>query len=292
MRVGHRLLPASSHRVQRHALDDVEPEAVDAGNLTRVVGQQADLVQPQVDEHLRAEAELAQRRVARRAVAAGGGGGASCTARGLELVRTSPRGRDVDERPAARLLDLARWPRAGACPPSRGVDAKTSATVDPECTRQSGGGPPGPRGRPSRARGTGARRRCPSRRRRRATRCPSGRGRSAASATRRTRRSVKRRYWMRSAIVRMRRPCFCAKSSRSGIRAIVPSSFMISQMTPAGVRSARRARSTEPSVCPVRTSTPPLARAQREDVAGRDDVVRAARRGWPRRGWCARGRRR
>ena len=63
---------------------------------------------------------------------------------------------------------------------------------------------------------------------------------------------------MRSAIVRMRRPCFSAKRSRSGIRAMVPSSFMISQMTPAGVRSARRARSTEPSVCPVRTSTPPL----------------------------------
>ncbi len=63
---------------------------------------------------------------------------------------------------------------------------------------------------------------------------------------------------MRSSMVRMRSPCFSAKRSRSGIRAMVPSSFMISQMTPAGVRSARRARSTEPSVCPVRTRTPPL----------------------------------
>ena len=41
------------------------------------------------------------------------------------------------------------------------------------------------------------------------------------------------------------------------MRAIVPSSFMISQITPAGRRPARRARSTEPSVCPARRSTPP-----------------------------------
>lgn len=41
------------------------------------------------------------------------------------------------------------------------------------------------------------------------------------------------------------------------MRAMVPSSFMISQITPAGVSPARRARSTEPSVCPVRTNTPP-----------------------------------
>ena len=38
---------------------------------------------------------------------------------------------------------------------------------------------------------------------------------------------------------------------------MVPSSFMISQITPAGVRPAMRARSTEASVCPARTSTPP-----------------------------------
>ena len=38
---------------------------------------------------------------------------------------------------------------------------------------------------------------------------------------------------------------------------MVPSSFMISQMTPAGMRPARRARSTEASVWPARTRTPP-----------------------------------
>ena len=43
---------------------------------------------------------------------------------------------------------------------------------------------------------------------------------------------------------------------------MVPSSFMISQMTPAGLRPASRARSTEPSVCPARRSTPP-SRARR-----------------------------
>ncbi len=41
-------------------------------------------------------------------------------------------------------------------------------------------------------------------------------------------------------------------------RAIVPSSFMISQITPAGASPAIRARSTDASVCPARTRTPPL----------------------------------
>ncbi len=42
---------------------------------------------------------------------------------------------------------------------------------------------------------------------------------------------------------------------------MVPSSFITSQITPAGVRPARRARSTLASVWPVRSSTPPsLAR--------------------------------
>ena len=38
---------------------------------------------------------------------------------------------------------------------------------------------------------------------------------------------------------------------------MVPSGFMTSQITPAGVQPASRARSTEASVCPVRSSTPP-----------------------------------
>ena len=46
-------------------------------------------------------------------------------------------------------------------------------------------------------------------------------------------------------------------STRSGTRAIVPSSFMTSQITPAGVSPARRARSTDPSVWPARSSVPP-----------------------------------
>ena len=41
------------------------------------------------------------------------------------------------------------------------------------------------------------------------------------------------------------------------MRAMVPSSFMISQMTPDGFRPASRARSTAASVCPARSSTPP-----------------------------------
>jgi len=38
---------------------------------------------------------------------------------------------------------------------------------------------------------------------------------------------------------------------------MVPSSFMISQITADGLRPAKRARSTPASVCPVRSSTPP-----------------------------------
>ena len=45
------------------------------------------------------------------------------------------------------------------------------------------------------------------------------------------------------------------------MRAMVPSSFMISQMTAAGLSPASLQRSTPPSVCPARESTPPaLAR--------------------------------
>ena len=51
--------------------------------------------------------------------------------------------------------------------------------------------------------------------------------------------------------------CFLAKVASCGNRAIVPSVFMISQMTAAGWRSAIRARSTLASVCPARRRTPP-----------------------------------
>jgi hypothetical protein len=62
---------------------------------------------------------------------------------------------------------------------------------------------------------------------------------------------------MRSAIVIISSLCRFANRVSSGTRAIVPFSFMISQITPAGYSPAIRARSTAASVCPVRTSTPP-----------------------------------
>ena len=51
--------------------------------------------------------------------------------------------------------------------------------------------------------------------------------------------------------------CLREISSSCGLRAIVPSGFMISQITDAGDLPASLARSTDPSVCPARTSTPP-----------------------------------
>ncbi len=71
---------------------------------------------------------------------------------------------------------------------------------------------------------------------------------SAAVATRRTSVSVRMRYWIRSAIVIISSLCLLAKRVSSGTRAIVPSLFMISQMTPAGYSPAMRARSTAASV--------------------------------------------
>ena len=51
--------------------------------------------------------------------------------------------------------------------------------------------------------------------------------------------------------------CRFANFVSSGTRAIEPSSFMISQITPAGYIPPMRARSTAASVWPARTSTPP-----------------------------------
>ena len=50
---------------------------------------------------------------------------------------------------------------------------------------------------------------------------------------------------------------------------------MISQITPAGIRPARRARSTAASVWPTRSSTPAAAGLEREHVAGLDELARA-----------------
>jgi len=48
---------------------------------------------------------------------------------------------------------------------------------------------------------------------------------------------------------------------------------MISQMTPAALIPAMRARSTLASVWPARTRTPALARAKRKDVAGAREIL-------------------
>ena len=101
---------------------------------------------------------------------------------------------------------------------------------------------------------------------------------------------------MTSATEHILSPCAAMNFSRSGTRAIVPSSFMTSQMTPAGIIPARRQRSTAPSVCPARTSTPP-SRARRGKTcpgetrssgrasgsAAREDGVRAVGRADARR---------
>ena len=50
---------------------------------------------------------------------------------------------------------------------------------------------------------------------------------------------------------------------------------MISQITPAGISPASRARSTAASVWPTRSSTPPVLGLQREHVAGLDELARA-----------------
>ena len=56
-------------------------------------------------------------------------------------------------------------------------------------------------------------------------------------------------------------PCCCAISTKSGKRAISPSSFKISQMTEAASKPASAAKSLPASVWPARTNTPPLTAA-------------------------------
>ena len=72
-----------------------------------------------------------------------------------------------------------------------------------------------------------------------------------------SRDSLRLRYSMRSAIVPILMPCSAQNSCRSGSRAMVPSSFMISQITAEGVQPASAARSQPASVWPARMSTPP-----------------------------------
>src|SRR4051812_28230432 len=77
------------------------------------------------------------------------------------------------------------------------------------------------------------------------------------SSERCTSDSLRLRYSMRSAMVPIFNACSAAKCIRSGRRAMLPSSRMISHSTAAGVSPARRAMSQHASVCPARTSTPP-----------------------------------
>ena len=80
---------------------------------------------------------------------------------------------------------------------------------------------------------------------------------SRTDAVRSTSFSVRRRYSTSCATVIIFTSWRSQYGTRSGTRAIVPSGFMISQTTPAGVRPARRARSTAASVWPIRSRTPP-----------------------------------
>ena len=64
-------------------------------------------------------------------------------------------------------------------------------------------------------------------------------------------------YSIKSAMVPILRSCFSANFSSSGRRAIEPSSFKISTITPAGSNPAKRGKSTPASVCPARFNTPP-----------------------------------
>ena len=65
------------------------------------------------------------------------------------------------------------------------------------------------------------------------------------------------RYLIRSATVISLILCVLANSKSSSRLAIVPSGFIISQITPEGVSPARRAKSTAVSVCPALFKTPP-----------------------------------
>ena len=236
--------------LDRHLLDDREPEALDAGELLRVVRQDPDRRQAEVGEDLVADPVLA--RVGREAELE------------VRLDRVEPlllelvRPQLVQQADAAALLRHVEQHAAllrRDLPRARGRAARRSRSAASGRRRRSGT-------RSGRAR---ARSRRPRRRRGRARRgaCRSAVSRNATAVnspysvgsrtapTRSTSFSVRRRYSIRSATVIIFRPCRSQYGTRSGTRAIVPSSFMISQTTPAGVRPASRARSTAASVWPV-----------------------------------------
>src|SRR6478736_2359716 len=87
-----------------------------------------------------------------------------------------------------------------------------------------------------------------------------------------------RRYSMRSAMVQSLRRCFLANFCNAGNRAIVPSSFMISQITAIARAPASVTRSTAASVWPARCNTPPVLGHEidclsRDMLRGHDEVA-------------------
>src|SRR5580704_19465355 len=92
-----RSLSAAAHRVQRHSLDHLQPEPLQPRYLTRVVRQKADLVQAEVEQDLRPQAELAERLAARRKARRG----VPRRHRRLELAHDVAPRRNVDERAAS-----------------------------------------------------------------------------------------------------------------------------------------------------------------------------------------------
>ena len=62
---------------------------------------------------------------------------------------------------------------------------------------------------------------------------------------------------IKSSIVIIFKLWFLSKFHNSGVLAIVPSSFIISHITPAGFNPASLAKSTAASVCPALFNTPP-----------------------------------
>ena len=74
------------------------------------------------------------------------------------------------------------------------------------------------------------------------------------------------------------RPCFFANFVSSGTRAIVPSSFMISQMTPAGLETGDARQVHRRLGVPGAHQHAAVARAQRKHVARARQVARLGRR--------------
>ena len=254
--------------LQRLAPDDLQAVPLQAAVLRRVVGEQAQPAGPEVDEDLRADAVLAAvDRHAQVEVRVDGVAAGVLQAVGAQLVteadapalvtaevddRAPADGGDAGHRrlqlrsavAAQRAEDVAGQALAvhahQQLVPGRDVAEREGHVLGPVEDRPVADAP-------ELAPGVGTR----------------------ASPVRSTRTSTRRRYRIRSAIVITGSPCSAANRSRSGRRAIVPSSLTISQITPAGVSPASRVRSTAASVWPARLSTPPSRARSGKTCPGR-----------------------